>query len=256
MDLGLRDRVVLVTGATGGIGRAVTRAFAAEGARVAVTWHSDKDDAERLAAELGADVDRTMCVNYELTDDASATAAVAAVRDRWGDPEVLVAAAAQPDTDISGLGLARVFEDIPVGHWHPVLRANMEGTLHIVQAVLGGMRRRGWGRIALYSSYLAEIGMPGGEIYGAAKAAQHGLVRSLAWQTRGNDILVNVVVPALTLTDRIVAHVPVAVRDRQVAVTPTGQLTTPEDLAALTVFLCSQANGNITGQAIRVTGGL
>lgn len=256
MDLGLRDRVVLVTGGTGGIGREIARAFATEGARVALTWHSDKDGAEQLAAELGADADRAICINYELTDDASATAAVAAVRDRWGDPEVLVAAAAQPDTNISGSGRERVFEDIPVGHWNPVLRANMEGTLHIVQAVLGGMRRRGWGRIAFYSSYMAEIGMRGGEIYGAAKAAQHGLVRSLAWQTGGDDILVNVVVPALTLTDRIASHVPSVVRDRQVAITPTGRLTTPEDLAALTVFLCSQANGNITGQAIRVTGGL
>jgi 3-oxoacyl-[acyl-carrier protein] reductase len=256
MDLGLRDRVVLVTGATGGIGRAVARAFAAEGARVAITWHSDKDGAERLAAELGADVDRAMCVNYELADDASAPAAVAAVKDRWGAIEVLVAAAARPDTDISGSGLKRVFEDIPIDHCDSVLRANVEGTLHIVQAVLGGMRRQGWGRIVLYSSYLAEIGMPGGEIYGAAKAALHGLVRSLVWQTGGSDVLVNIVVPALTVTERIVEHVPMAVRDRQVAVTPTGRLTTPEDLAALTVFLCSQANGNITGQAVRVTGGL
>jgi 3-oxoacyl-[acyl-carrier protein] reductase len=98
--------------------------------------------------------------------------------------------------------------------------------------------------------------MPGAEIYGAAKAALHGLVRSLAWQASSTDILVNVVVPALTFTDRIAAHVPKAVLDRQISVTPTGRLTTPEDLAALTVFLCSQANGNITGQAVRVTGGL
>jgi 3-oxoacyl-[acyl-carrier protein] reductase len=256
MDLGLRDRVVLVTGATGGIGRAVACAFAAEGARVAVTWHSDKEGAERLAADLGAGADRAMCVHYELTDDASATAAVAAVADRWDNPEVLVAAAAQPDTDISGPGRKRAFEDIPVDHWNSVLRANMEGTLHIVQAVLGGMHLSNWGRIALYSSYLTETGMPGAEIYGAAKAALHGLVRSLAWQTPSDDILANVIVPALTFTDRIAAHVPKTVLDRQIAVTPTGRLTTPEDLAALTVFLCSQANGNITGQTVRVTGGL
>ncbi|GAA2622551.1 MULTISPECIES: SDR family NAD(P)-dependent oxidoreductase [Streptomyces] len=249
---GLRGKAVLVTGATGGIGAAIARRFSAEGARVAVAFRSDREAAEKLAAELGAAEDRALAVRYALDEPGSPARAVAEVEARWGAVDVLVANAVR-------WGVRRApgsrFEDVPEDDWLPVVEANLAPVIRTVQHSVRSMRRRGWGRIVLISSHNALGGNPGQEFYGSAKAGLHGLARSLMWDVGQDGILVNVVCPGLTTTERVNSGLPEAVRARETAATPTGRLSDPDDVARAVLFLGSAANGNITGESLTVTGG-
>jgi 3-oxoacyl-[acyl-carrier protein] reductase len=248
MDFGLSGRTVLVTGGTGGIGREIVRAFAAEGARVAVGYHTAGEAARKLAAESGT----AMAVRYALEDPGSGDSAVAEIEERWGPVEVLVTSAMRWGPRRSP---ATRFEDVPDGDWRPVLEHNIAPVVDGVRRVMPGMRRSGWGRIALISSHNAAGGNRGQEYYGAAKAALHGFARSLAWDAGPDGILVNVVAPGLTMTDRVRDGLPAPVRERELANTPSGRLSDPADVANAVVFLCSAANGNITGETLTVSGG-
>ncbi len=248
MEFGLADKTVLLTGATGGIGQEIARAFAAEGARVALGYNTNAEAAEKLAGELG----NAMAVRYALEDPDSPAAAVAEVQERWGDIDVFVANAVRwgkrraPTTH---------FEDVPAEDWRPVVEHNVAPVIHGVQLVVPGMRRRGWGRIALISSHNAVDGSRGQEFYGAIKASLHGFARSLAWDAGPDGIFVNVVAPGLTMTERVRTGLPAPVQERELGHTPTGRLSDPADVANAVVFLCSGANGNITGETLTVAGG-
>ncbi|MEU8775781.1 SDR family oxidoreductase [Streptomyces sp. NPDC048606] len=252
MDMGLRDRTVLVTGGSRGIGLAVARAFSAEGARVALTYRSDAAAAERAAAELGAVEDRACHVRYALDEPGSPEAALARVRERWGGIDVLVAnALVRPRRR----GPDERFEDLPPEEWEPLLHGNVGGTVRTAQLALADMRERGWGRVVFVSSHVAVDGKPRQEIYGAAKMALHGLTRSLAWDAGSDGVLVNVVSPGLTLTDGVRTMLPERVRTEELALTPTGRLSLPEEVANAVLFLGSAANGNVSGQVLTVAGG-
>lgn len=137
-----------------------------------------------------------------------------------------------------------------------MIRTTLEGAYVAIQAVVPVMRAQGWGRIVNISSNVAEDGLPGASAYAAAKAGLHGLTRTLARELAPAGILTNAVMPGLTLTERARRVLPTAVLDELARATPTGRLTTPEDVAGVVVFLASAANGHVNGQVIRVTGGL
>ncbi|HZN19511.1 MAG TPA: SDR family oxidoreductase [Micromonosporaceae bacterium] len=253
MDLGLKDKRVLVTGASTGIGRATARIFAEEGARVAVTYNTAAERAAAVVEELGG-ADRSFAVPYELRDPASVVSAVDAVVERWGGIDVLVANAhwftwVDP-------GKTPLFEDFPADEWMAQLRANVEGHLLTAQRALSGMRERGWGRIVILSSVTAHHGMRGSEIYSAARAAVQGFARGLMWSRGG--VLVNVVAPGGTTgTDSFdsLAMMDPKILEQAANETPSGRLSTAEDVGRLIAFLCSEANGNINGEVIHIAGG-
>ncbi|MFH8349808.1 SDR family NAD(P)-dependent oxidoreductase [Streptomyces sp. NPDC018045] len=249
MDLGLRDKRVLVTGATRGIGRAAAKAFADEGARVVVTYHTGESAAKAVVEELGG-AERAHAVRLDLGDPESVTAAVRAAEERWGGIDVVVANAqtwqwVDPDRQPP-------LEDLPVDEWFGTMRANVEGHIRTVRQALRGMRERGWGRVVLLSSVTATAGMPGSEIYSAAKSALHGFARGLMWNHDG--VLVNVVAPGGTITEQL-AGVDPAVIEKSAEQTPSGRLTTAAEVARLIVFLGSDGNGNINGEVIHTAGG-
>ncbi|MFI6346455.1 SDR family NAD(P)-dependent oxidoreductase [Streptomyces sp. NPDC050560] len=248
MDLGLSGRTALVTGATGGIGREVARAFVAEGATVALGYRNDREGAERLARELKD----AFAVRYALDDADSAAEAVAAVRERRGGTDVFVANA-------FSWGRRRApgtrFEDVAPDEWGPVVGHNLAPVVRATQLVLPQMRERGWGRIAFVSSHNAFDGQRGQEFYGTVKAGLYGLARSLAWDVGQDGVLVNVVAPGLTLTERVRTGLPEEIRERERSRTPTGRLSTPQEVARTLLFLCSAANGNVTGENVTVAGG-
>ncbi|MET7934989.1 SDR family NAD(P)-dependent oxidoreductase [Streptomyces sp. NPDC005322] len=253
MDLGLEGRTVLVTGATGAIGRAAARTFAEQGARVALAFRHRRESAEELAAELaGPDGGRAFAVPYALEDAASPRWVVAAVEERWGALDVLVANAWRWGVP---RGPHARFEDVREEDWLPVVAHNLTPVIRTVQCAVAGMRKRGWGRIALVSSHHALDGGRGQEFHGAARAGLHGLARSLMWDLGADGVLVNVVCPGLTAAGRAGLAPPGPVRERELSATPTGQLSTPEDIARTLLFLCSTANGNITGETVTVAGG-
>jgi 3-oxoacyl-[acyl-carrier protein] reductase len=250
LDLGLHGRVALVTGATHGIGRDIARAFAAEGAHVALTYRSSADRAADLAGELGAD--RAQALPYDLADLDGHQDTVRAVVGRWGRLDILVAnAVLRPPRR----GPQDSFEDVPTTRWAPVITGNLAGVIRTVQCAVAEMRHRKWGRIVLVSSHNALGGGRGQEFYGAAKAGLHGLAASLAWDVGPDGILVNVVCPGLTATDAVLTMLPPQVRENETAQTPTGSLSVPHEVASAVVYLCSAANGNITGETVSVSGG-
>lgn len=255
MNMGLNDKVVLVTGGSSGIGRATAVAFGQEGAKVAVTYHSNPAGAEETASLIRAAGGEAMTVRYDLADDASIQAAVTAVTERWGAIHVLVNNAVAWSAGNGPVGTP-TFESVPSERWRSMIRSSLEGVYLTIQAVLPWMRAAGWGRIINVSSSLAEDGRPGSGAYSAAKAGLHGLTRSLAWEVGQANILANVVMPGMTMTERARRIMPQPVVAQQTAQTPSGKLSTPGDVASLILYLGSAMNGNITGEAIRVTGGL
>ncbi|MBI0300807.1 SDR family oxidoreductase, partial [Streptomyces sp. PRKS01-29] len=196
LDLGLEGRTVLVTGATGAIGSAAARAFAEQGARVALAFRHRREAAEALAAELsGPDRGRAFAVPYALDDAASPRWVVAAVEEHWGGLDVLVAAARRrgPRREPH----AR-FEDVPEEHWRPLVADAFAPAIRTVQWAVAGMRKRGWGRIALVAPPRAPEGDPGGEFHAVARAGLRGLVRGLTGEVGGDGVLVNAVCPGPT----------------------------------------------------------
>jgi NAD(P)-dependent dehydrogenase (short-subunit alcohol dehydrogenase family) len=250
MDTAMTGRVVLVTGGSSGIGRAIAKAYGSEGARVALTYRSGEAAARTTGREVEAAGGEALVLPLELGRIDSCEEMVAAIREAWGGIDVLVANAVQwPDrAPEDGAG----FEHMRVGRWQTTLRTNLEGTFATVRAALPAMREReGGGRIVLVSSGLAEEGMPGGGDYGAAKAGLHGLARSLAWELGREGILVNVVDTGFTLTERNLERIADEMRERVAGAVPSGRLSTPEEVARLVVFLGSAANGNISGEIVR-----
>lgn len=254
MDTGLKGRVALVTGSSSGIGRATAMAFGEEGARVAVTYRSNRQGAEATAARVERAGGKALVVPYDLNDSDSIRTAVRSVARRWGTIHVLVNNAVQwgggagPDGSVA-------FEDVPADAWRPMLRSTLEGVYHTIQAVVPWMRGAAWGRIVNVSSTVAEDGLPGSGAYAAAKSGLHGLTNVLAVELGPDGILTNVVMPGLTRTERAVEVIPASVRERVAGATPTRRLTTPQEVARLVVFLGSRANGHVNGEALRITGG-
>ncbi|PZM97531.1 MAG: short-chain dehydrogenase [Actinobacteria bacterium] len=248
MDMGLAGRRVLVTGASRGIGLATARAFAKEGARVAITYGSD----EARARAVVADLPDARCLRCRMEDPEDPRRVVAELTECWGGVDVLVANALRRGRRRNP---TEHMEDVAAQEWGPLVYDNLAGTIRMVQHVLPGMRRNGWGRIVLVSSHIAWDGSRGQEFYGATKAALYGLARSLAWDVGRDGILVNVVSPGLTATDGVLTALPEAVRRREAELTPTGRLSRPEEIAATIVFLGSAANGHISGENVTVAGG-
>jgi 3-oxoacyl-[acyl-carrier protein] reductase len=229
-------RAVLVTGGTGGIGRHITRAFADDGARIAITSRNADVDPERAQ----------VAVPLDLEDPASAEAAVGAAIRELGGLDTLVVNAVRWPTQTSTR-----FEDLPADEWRAVLRANIEGAFAVTQAALPALRASGRGRIVLISSGAAEEGHPVSPHYVAAKAALHGLGRALAWDAGGDGVLTNVVAVGFTRTERNRDRFPDELFERAGALTPQRRVSTAEDVARVVLWLGSDSNTSVTGEVIR-----
>jgi 3-oxoacyl-[acyl-carrier protein] reductase len=249
MDLGLTGTAALVTGASGGIGSATARALAGEGARVAVHYHSNRERAEALAAEIGG-----VALAADLRDEAAADRLVPAAVEALGRLDACVAnAGVWPTEDVP---VARM----PLERWSATLAANLTATFLTARAYLRHVEATEAGSLVLVASTAGMFGEAGHADYAAAKAAiGHGLALSLK-----NEVVrtapaarVNVVAPGWTLspmterdlTERTLAHVTATMALRKVAA--------PEDIARTIAFLCSpRAAGHITGQVVTVAGGM
>jgi 3-oxoacyl-[acyl-carrier protein] reductase len=249
MDMGLHGRTVIVTGASGGLGRTIARAFAAEGAHVVVTYLGSRAEAEKLAGEMG---DRALPIRYDMAEPDAAPALVAAAREWTGRIDVLV------NNAVTWGNLAAPeapFEEVSDADWLAPLRANLEGAVRLTRAVAPVLRERRWGRLVHISSTLASHGAAGAEYYAAAKAALHGFSRSVAFGLGGTgDILSNVVLPGLTRTDTN-THIVEMAGEQYAERAALRRLLAADEVANAVVYLGSAANTGITGQTITVSGG-
>jgi len=251
MDLGLKDKTVLVTGSSSGIGRATAIAFGAEGAQVAVTYHKNQKGAEETAGKVVDAGGKAIVAHYDLADRDSIRATMEHIQKEWDLLHVLVNNAVQNDHLAPS---RKSFEDEPIELWEAMLRSSLEGAAYTIQRALPLMRKSGWGRIISVSSDAVD-GWPGLGAYATAKAGLEGLTRTLMMELGPANILSNIVMPGFVYTEGNQKKVPAEYQDQIRQHTPTRQLVTPDDLANVIVFLGSQANRQIIGEVIRVTGG-
>ncbi len=262
MDLKLQGRTALVTGAGQGVGRRIAITLAAEGARVAVN-DLVAARAEAVVAEIAAAGGAVLALPFDVTDRAAVQAAV----ERAGEVDILVNnAGIIPERRSGEVGLPPFVEQ-PPAHWAKIVDLNLIGTLNVTHACLQGMVARRYGKIVTIMSDAGRVGEARYVVYGAAKAAQGGMTRSLAKEVGAQRINVN----AVSLS--AVAHEsPMADFLREDASPETnetlrkalnaypigkglGRLTRPQDAANTVAFLVSDAAEYITGQILSVNGG-
>jgi 3-oxoacyl-[acyl-carrier protein] reductase len=244
MDLGLHGKRVLVTGASGLIGRATATAFGTEGASVAVGYHHRRDEARQTADAVEQAGGKAALVAVDLTRPEQLATAVA---ESFGGVDVLVNnAIAWPQRP----GADELFESIPLERMRASVEANLLGQYALTQAAVASMRRSGWGRIVHVSTGLVEDGMPGSSAYTTPKAALHGLTRTMSRELAPAGIFTNLVMAGF------VPHggVPPAMREQAGLAAATRRPTEAWEVANVIVFLCSAANGHVTGEAVRADG--
>jgi 3-oxoacyl-[acyl-carrier protein] reductase len=255
MDLGLTGRRVLVTGASTGIGRQTAITFGREGAQVGITYQSNKDAAEAVAEEVSVAGGTAYVVPMELREPESVREAVAAVVRRWGGLDALVGNAVYWGSGDFHNRPTRI-EDLPEDQWTEVLRANLEGNFHLVQQAAPALRESDQGRVVLLSTDVVERGLPGAWAYGAAKAGLHGLVASLQHDLGADGVLVNIVMPGITLDDGEHRVIPRSALEHIARQFTARRLPDAADVAAAIVFLCSARTTATQGEIIRVNGGI
>jgi 3-oxoacyl-[acyl-carrier protein] reductase len=244
-----KDQVVIVTGAARGIGAATARAFAREGARVAVL-DIDAPGAQAVAGEakrLGAEA---LAFKTDVTVAAEVRQAVDTIVSRWNRIDVLV-------NNAGGFSVMRKTEDIPDEEWDAILRFNVTSAFLCTKAVLPLMKRQKSGRIV----NLASIVGRGGAVtvtahYAAAKAAIIGFTRQLAREVGPDGITVNAVAPGTVATDRFLALRGPEERKQMAASVPLRRVAEPDEIADAVLFLASDAASYINGVALDVNGGL
>jgi NAD(P)-dependent dehydrogenase (short-subunit alcohol dehydrogenase family) len=233
----MHDRVVLITGATGGLGPAVAATFAADGARFALAA-SHPERLDRLAADLVLADDRWMPIVADLRDLDATRGAVAEVTDRFGKVDVLLHL-------VGGWAGGTAVVDLERADVAAMLDPHLWMTLNATRSVLPGMVERGWGRIVAVSSPFAMNPGAKGASYAIAKAAEETLIRTIAREVASTGVTANVLVIKAIDT----AHA------RESEPTPkNASWTTPEEIAATMRFLCSDEAGAINGARIALDG--
>jgi len=236
----LEGRVALVTGASRGIGRAVARELAKQGAKVVGTATS-----EAGAAGI-AEID---CIGkvLDVRDAAQCDALVESVRKELGDILVLV-----NNAGVTRDNLALRMKD---ADWDEVIETNLRPAFRLSRAVMRGMMKARWGRIINITSVVGASGNAGQANYAAAKAGIAGMTRSLARELGSRNITVNCVAPGFIDTDMTRA-LPEEHRNALLAQIPLGRLGRPEEVAAAVAYLASPAAGYVTGAVLHVNGGM
>jgi 2-hydroxycyclohexanecarboxyl-CoA dehydrogenase len=245
-----QDRVALVTGGASGIGRAVVRRLAREGARVAAA-DLDLAGAEEAAAEAKEAGGEGLAVGMDVTDTGSVRAGVARVLETWGRIDVLA--------NVAGWDRIRPFVETDEELWGRIIAINFRGVLATCHAVLPGMIERGGGAVVNVASEAGRAGSSGQAVYSGAKGAVISFSRALAREVARHGIRVNVVAPGLTdtpLLRRMIDEGNEKLIEAIVKATPIRRLATPEEVAEAVVFLASDRASFITGQTLGVGGGL
>ena len=250
MDLKLRDKVVLVTGAGQGLGRAIALAFAREGAHVAVHHRGSAGGADATAAEARALGVKAMAVGADLREDAAVTAAVEQVERELGGIDVLVNNAAVTQR--------KPFLESTPGDWAPQVDVIVTGTLRVTHAVAGRMSERRSGAIVNLMGDSGRVGESGLLVTATARASTVGLTKSLAKELARYGIRTNCVSIALVQTENLGAHAGGTDDERMkklVAQYPLRRLGRPDDVIPMVLLLASPLSSWTTGQVVSVNGG-
>ena len=247
----LRDRCAIVTGASRGIGRAVALDLAEAGVHVAFNFLDEggpsRIEAQRLARELRQMEVRVFCQACDVRHSGDVNAFVAEAIEALGGVHILV--------NNAGIGADRALWHMTDHEWEAVLRTNLDGAFHFLRAVSPHLRAQEYGKVVNIASVhgiRSEFGLSN---YSASKAGLLGLTRAAAVELGPRNVNVNAVAPGYIRTTRLTERVPAELLDRAREQSVLGRLGDPQDVAAVVLFLCSEAARHITGAVIPVDGG-
>lgn len=255
----LKTKTALVTGSTSGIGLAIARAFAAEGANVVLNGFGDATAIEETRA--GIESAYGVKAGYSAADMSKPDAIAAMVREAeetFGAVDVLV--------NNAGIQFVSPIEEFPAEKWEQIIAINLSSAFHTMHAAIPGMKARGWGRIINTASAHSLVASPFKSAYVAAKHGIAGLSKTAALELAPHKITVNCISPGYVWTPLVEAQIPdtmkargltkeQVIEDVMLKAQPTKEFVTVDQVAALAVFLCSDAASQITGANISMDGG-
>jgi 3-hydroxybutyrate dehydrogenase len=255
----LANKTALITGSTSGIGLAIARAMAREGANVVLNGFGDPAaiEAERagIEAEFGV---KASYDGADMTDGAAIAAMIAAAEARFGGVDILV--------NNAGIQHVAPVDEFPVDKWNQILAINLSSAFHAMRAAIPGMKARQWGRIISTASAHSLVASPFKSAYVAAKHGLVGLTKTAALEVAASKITVNCISPGYVWTPLVEKQIPdtmaargmtkeQVINDVLLAAQPTKQFVTSDQVAAMAVFLCSDAASQITGANLSMDGG-
>lgn len=242
----LEGRTALVTGASQGIGEAIARRLAAQGARVVLAARSE-DKLATLAADLVAGGAQALALRLDLADAASIPERIKSLPAEWSEVEILV--------NNAGVTADGLLARMSLEQWRTVLDTNLTGTFAVTKELARGMIRRRWGRVVTISSVVGLMGNAGQANYAAAKAGLIGFTKSVARELASRNVTANVVAPGFVET-AMTAALPEETRKRMFDDIPAGRFGRAEEIAAAVAYLASEEAAYVNGQVLNVSGGL
>ena len=255
----LSSKNALVTGSTSGIGLAIARAFAAEGANVTINGLGDATDIERERAGIEKDFGvRCRYSDANMMDGAAVIAMVREAEQAFGSLDVLV--------NNAGIQHVAPIEEFPDDKWEAIIRINLLAAFYAIKAVVPGMKSRKWGRIINTASAHALVASPFKSAYVSAKHGISGLTKTVALEAAQDGVTVNAIAPGYVWTPLVEKQIPDTMKARGMtreqvlndvllAAQPTKEFVTSEQVAALALFLCRDEASAITGANLSMDGG-
>ena len=251
--MSLQGKVALVTGSTSGIGLAIARALSDAGAKVMLNGFGDPAEIDKLKAELGAAHD-----GADLSDPAAIEGMLARCGEELGMPDILV--------NNAGIQHVAPVEQFPVDKWDAILAINLSAVFHTTRLALPAMRARGWGRIVNTASAHSLVASPNKSAYVAAKHGVAGFTKTVALEAAKDNVTVNCISPGYVWTTLVENQIPDTMKARGLtreqvmndvllAAQPTKRFVTPEEVAILALYLCSDGAASITGANLSMDGG-
>lgn len=238
---------VLITGASRGIGTACARAFAEAGYDVAINYNNSAEKARLLADELRAFGVDTVCVKADVSDSAQVAAMFGEVREKLGEPDVLV--------NNAGISHSGLLTDMSDGEWERLIDTNLSSVFYCCREALPPMIRAHSGVIINIASMWGEVGASCEAAYSAAKAGVIGLTKALAKEAGPSGVRVNAVSPGVVMTDMMAVYSEKDINALKEE-TPLCSLGAPGDIAEAVLYLASDKARFITGQVLSVNGGM